>query len=228
MDRQLRELERRAGGSDEDQARLLLARVRVGRLDERRLRLAAYVGDAAARLALRWSAPDLAPLRTWLADLRPWGPEVAARAALAAVRHATAWRGAPGLDVDPPVLEPALTCAAAWLARADHPDDEALDLARAAEAAALRLGAPSAAEASARARCAAEAVVLAVRAVHALIRPDSWPAEVALRARDLTLLAVAGERAAAVAGEEAVRAAVRDDLRAWALDGPDRRESRAA
>ena len=79
MDRQLRELERRAGGSDEDQARLLLARVRVGRLDERRLRLAAYVGDAAARLALRWSAPDLSPLRTWLVDLRPWGPEVAAR-----------------------------------------------------------------------------------------------------------------------------------------------------
>jgi len=52
VDRLLRELERRAGGSDEDQARLLLARVRVGRLDERRLRLAAYVGDTAARLAL--------------------------------------------------------------------------------------------------------------------------------------------------------------------------------
>lgn len=228
MDRQLRELERRAGGSEEDQARLLLARVRVGRLDERRLRLAAYVGDAPARLALRWSAPDLAPLRTWLVDLRPWGPEAAARAALAAARTATAWRGAPGLDLDPPVFEPALTCAEAWLLQAAHPDDLALDLARAAEAAALRLGEPSAAEASARARCAAEALVLAVRAVHALIRPDSWPADVSLRARDLTLVAVAAERAAAVAGEEAVRSSVRDELRGWALGDRDPVRARAA
>ncbi len=227
MDRELRELERRAGGSDEDQARLLLARVRIGRLEERRLRLAAYVGDPASRLALRWAAPDLASLRTWLVDLRPWGPEVAARAALAAVKRATAWRGAPGLDLDPPVFEPALACAEGWLVGGAHPEDGSLDLARAAEAAALRLAEPGATEASARARCAAEAVVLAVRAVHSLIHPDSWPADVALRSRDLTLVAVAAERAAAVAGEEAVRASVREELRDWALGaGPLR--SRAA
>lgn len=52
-DQRLRDLERDAASGDlQTQARLLLERVRVGQLTEERLRLAAYLGDEAARVAL--------------------------------------------------------------------------------------------------------------------------------------------------------------------------------
>lgn len=94
-DAELRELERAfaASGAVDDEARLLQALVRAGRLDPERVRLAATLGDEAAR---RVSPVEPAPsLRAWIdravsshwpvaAAGTPLGWQVAVRLALAA------------------------------------------------------------------------------------------------------------------------------------------------
>jgi hypothetical protein len=89
MDDRLRRLERRAGGNDlEARTRLVSQRLRAGQLSLEHARLAAYLGDEAARAALGEDAPpsasDLADLRVWLEHLRGYGTEVVLRAARAA------------------------------------------------------------------------------------------------------------------------------------------------
>ncbi|MCW8139327.1 MAG: hypothetical protein KIT58_10540 [Planctomycetota bacterium] len=83
-DQRLRALERDAlHGDVEAQARLLLERVRVGDLTEERLRLAAYLGDERARLALGESAPEPPDdIVAWVRGLDALGSEVATRVAL--------------------------------------------------------------------------------------------------------------------------------------------------
>lgn len=99
-DQRLRDLERGAAHGDlQAQARLLLERVCVGDLTEERLRLAAYCGDEAARLALDAAAPQIpGGSLDWLAGLRG-GPHVVTwRAALAALDAAGPGAAARVLD----------------------------------------------------------------------------------------------------------------------------------
>lgn len=103
-DERLRDLERRVEGvaSVEDEARLLLERVRVGELARDRLGLAAYCGHEAGRLAT--GTPPEAPL-PGCRDLRIWlGERKADHLAVWAVYVATreALRGQ-GPDADPPL-----------------------------------------------------------------------------------------------------------------------------
>lgn len=92
-DQRLRDLKRDAARGDlQAQALLLLERVRVGDLAEERLRLAAYLGDEAARLAR--SAIGTAACVD-VADLEAYGREVVERACVATVRLLVPyWRGA--------------------------------------------------------------------------------------------------------------------------------------
>ncbi len=87
-DARLRDLARRARetGAPEDGAAWLLERVRTGDLGRENLRLAAHLGDPAATAALDDRAPVREPgeLRAWAAALEHWGPDVLARASVAA------------------------------------------------------------------------------------------------------------------------------------------------
>lgn len=88
MDERLRKLEREAalGGLDA-QAKLILQRLRAGELTEKRIRLAAYLGDGAARLAL-----GKEPVRTELnlvalvAGLDRWNKMASVRTIIAGSR----------------------------------------------------------------------------------------------------------------------------------------------
>lgn len=120
-DQNLRDLARRAEatGSIEDEAALLLARVRAGDLAPDQLTLAAYCGHEAARRLLGEEAPT-APdvhqregLLRWAMGLRRWGREACVRAAVGAAEvvqplweRACPGRGEPAL---------ALQAARAWL-----------------------------------------------------------------------------------------------------------------
>lgn len=115
----LREVERAAALGDRPaQARLLVERVRRGRLDHERLRLAAWLGDATARLALGDDS-DEAPRRPkgrrdgWTLTLAGWGKEALVRAAYVvaseSMRH---WRRH---YRDDPVLPGVLEAVEAWL-----------------------------------------------------------------------------------------------------------------
>lgn len=82
MDDRLRALERAAEGGDAAARGALLAeRLRLRRISIEGLRLAAYLGDAGARLCLNVPAPgptvDLVPR---LRGLAPWGQDVLGRA----------------------------------------------------------------------------------------------------------------------------------------------------
>ncbi len=70
--RRARERAWAASAGDDDEARLLLERVRTGALAPERLELAAWLGQPAARLALGDAAPagDHVPLGRW-ARARP-------------------------------------------------------------------------------------------------------------------------------------------------------------
>jgi hypothetical protein len=87
-DQRLRDLERDAAHGDlQARARLLLERVRVGDLTEERLRLAAYLGDEAARIAIGGAGSDVPDnLLDWLAGLRRWGRRPMAYAAFELLR----------------------------------------------------------------------------------------------------------------------------------------------
>lgn len=94
MEDDLRRLERayRSSGSAEDHARWLVALVRSGALDERRLRLAARVGHPGAVAATAVEPVALRPtfIRTWFREavLDHAEPEVVVRALLAGARLA--------------------------------------------------------------------------------------------------------------------------------------------
>jgi hypothetical protein len=120
-DSRLRRLERLADLGDLDaRVRLLSARVRCGTLVRERVRLAAHLGDPAARrvLGIQGGASDgsndgltaadglderaLSELRCWVRGLRGWagGGLLVARAALAAARYAlTVWAAARPTDL---------------------------------------------------------------------------------------------------------------------------------
>jgi hypothetical protein len=87
-DEQLRELARLAEAGDPNAGgRLIHGRVRAGALDWERVRLAAYLGDTSARVALSDDAPALVTdLGSWLGGLVAWGREADLRAAIAAAR----------------------------------------------------------------------------------------------------------------------------------------------
>lgn len=82
-DERRRELER--SDDVEDRARLLVERVRAGDLAADRLRLAAYLGHAGARLAVEGESwePPTGGLRAWVSGLVRYGKEARVRAALA-------------------------------------------------------------------------------------------------------------------------------------------------
>lgn len=83
VDAVLRQLDRRARASDEpeDEAALLLAHLRVGRLARDRVRLAAFLGHGSAQLVLGRDAPK--PIEEWQADID---------AALAWLAHPGPWQ----------------------------------------------------------------------------------------------------------------------------------------
>lgn len=141
-DRRLRELERRAAtGEVEASAELLIARHRLNRLPEERLRLAAHLEDPAAAIAAReilGVAPRKKGLAAWVRrigtpDLGTWGQElpwislvqpVCLRTALAAVDLALpAWssrdwkEGSDSSDTEVALLLQVLVDVRAWLAK---------------------------------------------------------------------------------------------------------------
>lgn len=94
----------------ESAARLLWERVRRGALDPDRLRLAAYIGDRVARLALGAQAPETpGELTKLVRGLEPWGKEALVRAALAAALRSLHLLDAAGWSRD------AVEAAGAWL-----------------------------------------------------------------------------------------------------------------
>ena len=97
-DRRVRELERLAAQGDATAAgKLLLERVRVGDLPEKRLRLAAVLGDHAATEALGGASEEPASLGELSRKLRR--QELAIRAALAATEAALpAWENVHGVE----------------------------------------------------------------------------------------------------------------------------------
>lgn len=101
-DERRREAERRAAtGSVEDEARLLVERVRAGELTNEQLALAAYCGHEPARLASSSTAPS-STSRAWIEGLALFGPDVVATAACALLA-----RGLEALDPELPGLGPA-------------------------------------------------------------------------------------------------------------------------
>lgn len=87
-DERQRELERQAASGDLDaKAKLLIERVRRDELHEDRLRLAAYLGDEAALLALGGDVPDeVHSLNDWILGLSNWGTDTLANGIVAAVK----------------------------------------------------------------------------------------------------------------------------------------------
>ncbi|MCO5169417.1 MAG: hypothetical protein M9894_23990 [Planctomycetes bacterium] len=112
-----RDLERRARQGDPTAAaRALSARVRAGALTDERLRLAALVGDAAARLALGPAAPaEPADADGLAAALQGFGVEAVVRATVAATRAVTAVAD-PRAGWDLARARRAMDAAEAWLA----------------------------------------------------------------------------------------------------------------
>lgn len=86
----------------------------VGAVHEERARLAAHVGHAPARAALRLEPPPALPLSAWAQRLHDWGQAACVRAALAAARRCL--DQAPTAGVDTSGVDEALAAAEAWLA----------------------------------------------------------------------------------------------------------------
>lgn len=74
-----------ATGSTEAKVKLLMERVRIGALTEKRMQLAAYLGDAGAQVAL--AAPIETPrqFKAWVRDLYQWEAETPLRVVVAAM-----------------------------------------------------------------------------------------------------------------------------------------------
>ncbi|MCO5172530.1 MAG: hypothetical protein M9894_40050 [Planctomycetes bacterium] len=193
-DTRLRRLERAAAQGDLDaRVRLLCERLRSGELDEERVRLAAYLGDPAARLLLGPKAPDLPVIRArgglelnqrrWITGLRAYGKEWLVRAAVAIARaRFTAWDRWDEADERP---RRALAAAEAWLACPCEAHAEEADLAQHA----------------------------ALGAAHALVSPGEPRPSTAREGLSRLLCAAAGAAAtAAFAAAQAARAAAADDV----------------
>ncbi|MCO5170926.1 MAG: hypothetical protein M9894_31745 [Planctomycetes bacterium] len=204
-DARLREAERRwrESGALADEAAWLRERARAGALTDEALRLAAYVGHAAAAAAL--ASPPLAPayVQAWIYGLQPWGVEACQRAAIAAARRALV-RVPPGtrrgryarsalarverLVTGLPPLPPL-----PW-------DPHVLDD-----------------DPSPRERAAFEAACAVGETVHEVARvaQDARAFEASARAGGAVI------RAVEATDEPTVRAAVRDEVAAWALGERD-------
>lgn len=115
-DANLRDLERRARqGDPHAAAAALVRRLRAGGLDERRLRLAALLGDAAARLVLGAGAPRVPAHADGLARaLEAHGALVMIRATVVAVRAMNA-AADPRLGWRQGRARAALAAAEAWI-----------------------------------------------------------------------------------------------------------------
>lgn len=123
-----RDLERRARQGDSTaEAAALVRRLRAGELDEDRLRVAALVGDPAARLALGRGAPAIPAHAHGLARaLQAFGSDVVIRATISAVRAMSAIAD-PRAGWDLRRARAAIAAAEAWLA---CPCEAHLDAAR--------------------------------------------------------------------------------------------------
>lgn len=128
-DDRLRGVEREAALGDlAAQARLLVERVRRGRLDLERLRLAAWLGDPAARLALGEDLEESGRRRRrdgWTRTLAAWGQEALVRAAyVVAAESMRHWRRH---YRDDRALPGVLGAVAAWIRCPCGPCAEAID-----------------------------------------------------------------------------------------------------
>ena len=210
-DVRLRTLERRwrETGASADHACYLVERLRTGELPVERARLAAYLGDAAAREALGIVAEtEAASQRAWAAGLHAWRDPVPARVALAAARAVL------------PVFDRGL-----------NPDPRPRRALRAGEACVVcpcEAHAARAATASEDAEAiatddAGTAVWAAVRASFGQSVPERPSSESArtTASRWNDLLETAVVAAGRVAGVVAVRSAVRDAVVPWALKYDD-------
>jgi hypothetical protein len=123
-DERLREAERRwrETGAVEDEARFLIEQVRLGELTTPRLRLAAYCDHDGAREALAEAARRPGPPQLWIYGLEEWGPQVVARAAVAA-----AYSVLPLVEKEQPSMAHTprhhLEVADAWICRGGAPPD---------------------------------------------------------------------------------------------------------
>lgn len=89
VDERLRSLEREAAHDPDAAARLILARVRSGALDERRLEVAAHLGHEPALRALGLARPaEPTDLAEWFGELARFGAPVLVRALVVAARDA--------------------------------------------------------------------------------------------------------------------------------------------
>lgn len=197
----LRHVERSATlGDPVAQARLLVERVRHGRLDPARLRLAAWLGDPTARLATADDSDEARPphLRPkgrkddWTRTLAGWGQEALVRAAhVVASESMRHWRRH---YRDDPTLPGVLDAVAAWLGCPCAPCAE--QVRRAAEADAIPEGRDN------RSGRAKWHVLNVAEAAHAT-RSEAWTR---------CALEVIGESPATQ-----VREAIREALVPWAL-----------
>lgn len=91
-DSRLRECERRwlETGSVQDEAKLLLEKVRVGQLSPHSLALAGFLGHAASNLIVGGQVTQLEDLRVWGENLGKFGKEGCVRAAVAAAQFGDA------------------------------------------------------------------------------------------------------------------------------------------
>lgn len=194
-DARLRTLERRwrETGASADHACFLVERLRTGELPVERARLAAYLGDPAAREALG-IAPETEAVsqRAWAAGLHAWRDPVPARVALAAARAVL------------PVFDRGL-----------NPDPRPRRALRAGEACVV---CPCEAHAARAATASEDAEAIATddagTAVWAAVRTT-------FGASQDDLLEAAVVAAGRVAGVVAVRSAVRDAVVPWALKYDD-------
>lgn len=216
----MRELERAVEqGGVEAQARLLWEGVRRGRVDLERLRLAAHVGHAAARVALGAQAPaPPADLRACVRGLEAWGQEALVRAALAAAGRVLHLFGADGAaaegegaadDVLRAWSREGVELVAAWLAADAAARGEHARALAARGVMALRFPERDARQEALRALQAAGDMVTS----RARSRPARDAVESAARALDLE------QRVDDPRGETAL--ALRDGLAPWALGERD-------
>lgn len=120
-DERTRALERQAAAGDPDAAlRDLRERLRRGALTREAVEMLAWCGDEVAWLVLDLDDDHIG----WPRGLAHWGPEVRARAAVAAAREALpVWERREGFDWSGPNLRSrrALEVVEVWLADTDQP-----------------------------------------------------------------------------------------------------------
>ncbi len=124
-DAKLRELERawQATGRPQDEAAYLVESIRVGRLTQDELELAAWAHHPAALHALGGPLPGPSPdeLSRWVAGLARWGRPLCVRAALEAIHQVILGRGLGIQEIHDLNVDPVRTwCEASDLRPAEH------------------------------------------------------------------------------------------------------------